>query len=50
MTLSVDTDGTGPGIAGGTVVFDSLAPKAPVRIYYNPVSYTAQPIIRPSSP
>ena len=46
LTLSADTDGTGPGIAGGTVVFDSLAPKAvvtkaPVQIFYNPVSYTA---------
>jgi filamentous hemagglutinin family protein len=46
MTLSADSDGTGPGIAGGTVVFDSLAPlatvtAAPVNIYYNPVSYTA---------
>jgi filamentous hemagglutinin family protein len=47
MTLRADDDGTGPGIAGGTVVFDSLAPKAtvtgpnaPVNIYYNPVSYT----------
>ncbi|MBB6600280.1 filamentous hemagglutinin N-terminal domain-containing protein [Luteimonas sp. MC1825] len=46
LTLSADTDGTGPGIEGGTVVFDSLAPPAtvtaaPVAIYYNPVSYTA---------
>ncbi|MHB8911597.1 MAG: two-partner secretion domain-containing protein, partial [Lysobacter sp.] len=46
LTLSADTDGTGPGIAGGTVVFDSLAPRAavtaaPVTIYYNPISYTA---------
>ncbi|CAN5235758.1 hypothetical protein BH11PSE14_BH11PSE14_22300 [soil metagenome] len=46
LTLSADTDGSGPGIAGGTVTFDSLAPKAtvtaaPVTIYYNPVSYTA---------
>lgn len=46
LTLSADTDGTGPGITGGTVVFDSLAPPAtvtaaPVNIYYNPVSYTA---------
>jgi filamentous hemagglutinin family protein len=46
LTLSADTDGTGPGIAGGTVIFDSLAPPAtvtaaPVNIYYNPVSYTA---------
>lgn len=46
LTLSADTDGTGPGIEGGTVVFDSLAPPAtvtaaPVNIYYNPVSYTA---------
>ncbi|HXS73135.1 MAG TPA: filamentous hemagglutinin N-terminal domain-containing protein [Rhodanobacteraceae bacterium] len=46
MTLSADSDGTGPGIAGGTVVFDSLAPlatvtAAPVNIFYNPVSYAA---------
>lgn len=46
LTLSADTDGSGPGIEGGTVVFDSLAPPAtvtaaPVNIYYNPVSYTA---------
>lgn len=46
LTLSADTDGTGPGIEGGTVVFDSLAPPAavtaaPVNIFYNPVSYTA---------
>lgn len=46
LTLSADTDGTGPGIEGGTVVFDSLAPPttvtaAPVSIYYNPESYTA---------
>jgi large exoprotein involved in heme utilization and adhesion len=45
LTLSADTDGTGPGIAGGTVIFDSLAPPAtvtaaPVNIYYNPVSYS----------
>lgn len=46
LTLSADTDGTGPGITGGTVVFDSLAPRAavtaaPVNVYYNPISYTA---------
>ena len=46
LTLIADTDGSGPGISGGTVVFDSLAPRAaitnaPVNIYYNPVSYTA---------
>ena len=46
LTLSADTDGSGPGIEGGTVVFSSLAPRAtvtaaPVTIYYNPVSYTA---------
>jgi filamentous hemagglutinin family protein len=45
LTLSADTDGTGPGVDGGTVLFDSLAPPvtvtvAPARIYYNPVSYT----------
>ncbi|MDH5822455.1 filamentous hemagglutinin N-terminal domain-containing protein [Luteimonas sp. RD2P54] len=46
LTLSADTDGTGPGIEGGTVVFDPLAPPAtvtaaPVTVYYNPISYTA---------
>jgi filamentous hemagglutinin family protein len=47
LTLSADTDGTGPGIEGGTVIFAPLAPPvvvtaAPVTIYYNPVSYTTQ--------
>lgn len=45
LTLSADTDGTGPGVAGGTVVFAPLTPlaavtNAPVVITYNPVSYT----------
>lgn len=45
LTLSADTDGTGPGVAGGTVRFDSLAPPvtltaAPATIYYNPTSYS----------
>lgn len=45
LTISADTDGTGPGVAGGTVIFASLAPpaavtNAPVVITYNPVSYT----------
>ncbi|MDO9259524.1 filamentous hemagglutinin N-terminal domain-containing protein [Polaromonas sp. YR568] len=45
LTISADTDGTGPGVAGGTVIFGSLAPmaavtNAPVTITYNPVSYT----------
>lgn len=45
LTLSADTDGTGPGVAGGTVIFNSLAPawaitNAPVTVTYNPVSYT----------
>ncbi|MEO6173387.1 MAG: filamentous hemagglutinin N-terminal domain-containing protein [Arenimonas sp.] len=45
LTLRADSDGTGPGIAGGTVRFNSLAPpttvtNAPVAVYYNPVSYT----------
>lgn len=44
MTISADTDGSGPGIEGGTVTIDPLAPQitvtnAPARIYYNPVSY-----------
>ena len=46
LTLIADSDGTGPGIAGGTVTFAPLAPMAtvtaaPVNIYYNPVSYTS---------
>lgn len=45
LTISADTDGTGPGIAGGTVIFAPLTPpvavtNAPVVITYNPVSYT----------
>ncbi|MES1976784.1 MAG: filamentous hemagglutinin N-terminal domain-containing protein [Pseudomonadota bacterium] len=45
LTISADTDGTGPGVAGGTVIFAPLAPpatvtNAPVLITYNPVSYT----------
>ncbi|MES2400972.1 MAG: filamentous hemagglutinin N-terminal domain-containing protein [Pseudomonadota bacterium] len=45
LTLSADTDGTGPGLAGGTVVFGALTPpaavtNAPVVVNYNPVSYT----------
>lgn len=45
LTISADTDGTGPGIEGGTVTIHPLAPQitvtnAPARIYYNPVSYT----------
>lgn len=46
LTLRADSDGTGPGSAGGTVAFAPLAPpasvtNAPVTLYYNPVSYTA---------
>lgn len=45
LTISADTDGTGPGVAGGTVIFAPLAPlaavtNAPVVVTYNPVSYT----------
>ncbi|MFN3571006.1 MAG: YDG domain-containing protein, partial [Polaromonas sp.] len=45
LTLSADTDGTGPGVAGGTVIFNDLAPawavtNAPVSVTYNPVAYT----------
>lgn len=45
LTISADTDGTGPGVAGGTVIFAPLAPpwaitNAPVTVTYNPVSYT----------
>ncbi|WPC66808.1 filamentous hemagglutinin N-terminal domain-containing protein [Rhodoferax ferrireducens] len=48
LTLSAGNDGTGPGVAGGTVVFAPgtpaatvAGPNAPVTINYNPVSYTA---------
>ncbi len=46
LTLRADSDGTGPGVAGGTVIFGASAPKvvvtnAPVAIYYNPVSYSS---------
>ena len=48
LTISADTDGTGPGIAGGTVIFNPLAPQAtvtgpnaPAAINYNPASYAA---------
>lgn len=46
MTLSAGLDGTGPGVAGGTVTFAPAAPlaavtRAPVVINYNPISYAA---------
>ena len=46
LTISADTDGTGPGVDEGTVTIAALAPQitvtvAPARIYYNPVSYTS---------
>ncbi|MGB4114971.1 MAG: filamentous hemagglutinin N-terminal domain-containing protein [Polaromonas sp.] len=48
LTLSADTDGTGPGVAGGTVIINALAPpvtvtgpNAPANINYNPASYAA---------
>lgn len=46
LTLRADTDGTGPGVSGGTVRFAPLAPQAtvtaaPVAVFYNPESYTA---------
>lgn len=47
LVLSAGYGGTGPGVAGGTVVFAPLAPaavvtgpSAPVTINYNPISYT----------
>jgi filamentous hemagglutinin family protein len=47
LVLSAGNNGTGPGVAGGTVVFSPLAPpitvtgpNAPVTVNYNPVSYT----------
>ena len=48
LVLSAGYGGTGPGTAGGTVIFAPLVPpapvtgpNAPVTINYNPVSYTA---------
>ena len=46
LTLIAGADGTGPGVAGGTIIFSPLAPPttvtvAPVAIFYNPVSYAA---------
>ncbi|MEO7886618.1 MAG: YDG domain-containing protein, partial [Polaromonas sp.] len=52
LTLIADTDGTGPGVAGGTVnmnvsgasrpsVTGTAGTAAPVTIHYNPVSYAA---------
>ncbi len=48
LTLTSDTDGTGPGVAGGTVNINVVGPdrptvtgpNAPVTINYNPTSYT----------
>jgi filamentous hemagglutinin family protein len=47
LTLRADSDGTGPGLIGGTVVINPLAPmvtvtgpNAPAAIFYNPISYT----------
>ena len=46
LTINADTDGTGPGVAGGTVIINALAPNvtvtgpnAPATINYNPASY-----------
>ena len=45
LVLSAGNAGTGPGLAGGTVIFNPLTPatvtSAPTTIFYNPVSYTA---------
>lgn len=45
LLLSAGSNGTGPGVTGGTVFIDPLSPqitvtKAPATIFYNPVSYT----------
>ena len=48
LVIIAGNDGEGPGVVGGTVIFDPGAPtvtvtgpNAPVTIYYNPVSYAA---------
>ncbi|MDP3828866.1 MAG: YDG domain-containing protein, partial [Polaromonas sp.] len=56
LTLIADTDGTGPGVAGGTVNMNVTGanrpsitgPNAPVTINYNPVSYAAPTDYLPS--
>ncbi len=47
LVIIAGNDGEGPGVGGGTVIFEPGAPpvtvtgpNAPVAIYYNPVSYT----------
>jgi filamentous hemagglutinin family protein len=52
LTLIAGSSGRGPGVGGGTLIFAPLAPpttvtKAPVNIYYNPVSYSAPTDYRP---
>jgi filamentous hemagglutinin family protein len=46
LVLNADSDGTGPGVSGGTVNFGATTPpvtvtgpNAPATIYYNPTSY-----------
>lgn len=46
LVLRSGSNGTGPGVAGGTVRFQPGTPpaaitRAPVQIFYNPVSYSA---------
>ncbi len=56
LTLTSDTDGTGPGVAGGTVIMNVsganrptvTGPNAPVTINYNPTSYTTPTDYAPS--
>ena len=53
LTIIAGADGSGPGPAGGTVIFAPLAPPttvtvAPVNLYYNPISYAAPTDYRPN--
>ncbi len=59
LSLIADTDGTGPGVAGGTVnmnvtgasrpsITGTAGTAAPVNIHYNPVSYAAPTDYLPS--
>lgn len=59
LSLIADTDGTGPGVAGGTVnmnvtgasrpsITGTAGTAAPVTIHYNPVSYAAPTDYLPS--
>ncbi len=55
LVIIAGNDGTGPGTAGGTLIFPSstsyitvTGPNAPVAVYYNPPSYAAPTVYSPN--